>query len=179
MKPTLRKFGASPRTCLPEWRLACEAIGGRVRVGAEYARAWLDMSQRMFVRGARVRGSLGGRLPRTTRQARCALPKCRGQVVESRVEASYHERIKRDSDDSCDNRYRRARSVGVRPDSRRVHRARGVEVAAKPRNARTELEVGEYEQVHAHVDRRAPSQAKHAGCQGVERVHAGGAERSE
>eukprot|EP00965_Chrysotila_dentata_P242205 6204749-Pleurochrysis_carterae.AAC.1 len=32
MNPTLRRFGASLRPCLPEWRLACEASNARAFV---------------------------------------------------------------------------------------------------------------------------------------------------
>eukprot|EP00965_Chrysotila_dentata_P138915 4594666-Pleurochrysis_carterae.AAC.1 len=32
MNPTLRMFGASPRPCLPEWRLECEARRARACV---------------------------------------------------------------------------------------------------------------------------------------------------
>eukprot|EP00965_Chrysotila_dentata_P205737 6183138-Pleurochrysis_carterae.AAC.4 len=32
MNPTLRRFWASPRSCLPEWRLACEARSARAFV---------------------------------------------------------------------------------------------------------------------------------------------------
>eukprot|EP00965_Chrysotila_dentata_P119445 3948855-Pleurochrysis_carterae.AAC.1 len=87
---------------------------------------------------------------------------------------------KRGSDGLCYDRHRYVRSVGVRPDSRRVlHRAGGVEVTAKSHDARTVLEVGEHEQVHAQVDRGATPCTKRVGRKGVDRVHAGGAERSE
>eukprot|EP00965_Chrysotila_dentata_P261653 6214328-Pleurochrysis_carterae.AAC.1 len=55
MNPTLRRFGASPRSCLPEWRLGCEARRARACVRSTSGQG----STRRVMRSYGVRVSSG------------------------------------------------------------------------------------------------------------------------
>eukprot|EP00965_Chrysotila_dentata_P186113 6144418-Pleurochrysis_carterae.AAC.2 len=154
MNPTLRRFGASLRPCLPEWRLACEASNALAFVRRVRGHG--------STRGAFVMSASGG-VDGAERIVRGAPDH---GAADGSNRTAYSRLCMRSSASSTARQAWRARLIGTA-----VVRITVVNDRCGPSES-VQIRVERTDCVHAQVERGAPAQASDIGRQGVERVGA-------